>query len=56
MTPDEWRLRFVQRWSELADGRHDPLATADDAIELHKTHGHLEPEKVAENEFEGTGR
>lgn len=46
-----WKRRYVERWSELVDGKYDMHATWDDAEELYDLHRGEEPERVADAQF-----
>jgi hypothetical protein len=54
MDQAEWSRRYVKRWWELSEGKHDPHATWDDAAAAFRKHRALDPEAVAEANFEQT--
>jgi hypothetical protein len=54
MDQTKWTRRYVERWSELTDGKHDPHATWDDAGELYPQHRNEDPDRVADAQFVAT--
>jgi hypothetical protein len=52
MDAQDWKIRYVQRWSALTDGKDDPRATWDHAEAAFLTQSAHLPEAVAEKRFE----
>jgi hypothetical protein len=52
---EDWKIRYVQHWSHLTDGQSDPHKTWGDAEAEFRKHGTLDPEAVAEANFDSKG-